>query len=141
MPFDPVTLATPAFVVLVIAEMLFVRFTGRGRFEAKDTLASLMMGLGSVVIGALFAFIFIGFAKLIQPYALFHIGWSWGAWQRASCSTICAITSGTAPRTGCAGSGPIMSTIIRASTTIFRPRCVSPGAASSHCRACCSSRR
>jgi sterol desaturase/sphingolipid hydroxylase (fatty acid hydroxylase superfamily) len=79
MPFDPVTLATPAFVVLVIAEMLFVRFTGRGRFEAKDTLASLMMGLGSVVIGALFAFIFIAFAKLIQPYALFHIGWSWGA--------------------------------------------------------------
>ena len=79
MPFDPVTLATPAFVVLVIAEMLFVRFTGRGRFEAKDTLASLMMGLGSVVIGALFAFIFLGFAKLIQPYALFHIGWSWGA--------------------------------------------------------------
>ncbi len=79
MPFDPVTLATPAFVVLVILEMLFVRFTGRGRFEAKDTLASLMMGLGSVVIGAVFAFIFIGFAKLLQPYALFHIGWSWGA--------------------------------------------------------------
>jgi len=79
MPFDPVTLATPAFVVLVIAEMLFVRFTGRGRFEAKDTLASLAMGLGSVVMGAAFAFIFIGFAKLIQPYALFHIGWSWGA--------------------------------------------------------------
>ena len=79
MPFDPVTLATPAFVVLVIAEMLFVRFTGRGRFEAKDTLASLAMGLGSVVMGAAFAFIFIGFAKLIQPYALFHIGWSWDA--------------------------------------------------------------
>jgi len=79
MPFDPVTMATPAFVVLVIAEMLFVRFTGRGRFEAKDTAASLAMGLGSVVVGALFAFIFIGFARLIQPYALFHIGWSWGA--------------------------------------------------------------
>jgi sterol desaturase/sphingolipid hydroxylase (fatty acid hydroxylase superfamily) len=79
MPFDPVTLATPAFVLLVIAEMLFVRFTGRGRFEARDTLASLTMGLGSVVIGAVFAFIFLGFAKLIQPHALFHIGWSWGA--------------------------------------------------------------
>ena len=83
MPFDPVTLATPAFVLLVIAEMLFVRFTGRGRFEAKDTLASLTMGLGSVVIGAIFAFIFIGFAKIIQPYALFHIGWS--LWAVAVC--------------------------------------------------------
>jgi sterol desaturase/sphingolipid hydroxylase (fatty acid hydroxylase superfamily) len=83
MPFDPVTFATPAFVALVVAEMLFVRFTGRGRFEAKDTLASLTMGLGSVVIGTLFAFIFIGFAKLIRPYALFHIGWSW--WAVAAC--------------------------------------------------------
>ena len=44
-PFDPVQLATPAFIVLVIAEMLFVRFTGRGRFEVRDTAASLMMGL------------------------------------------------------------------------------------------------
>ena len=83
MPFDPVTLATPAFVALVIAEMLFVRFAGRGRFEAKDTLASLTMGLGSVIVGAIFAFIFVGFSRLIQPYVLFHIGWSW--WAAAAC--------------------------------------------------------
>jgi sterol desaturase/sphingolipid hydroxylase (fatty acid hydroxylase superfamily) len=76
---DPVTLATPFFVLLVIVEMVFVRFTGRGRFEFRDTFASLMMGLGSVVMGALFAFVFIGFAKLVQPYALFAIGWSWAA--------------------------------------------------------------
>jgi sterol desaturase/sphingolipid hydroxylase (fatty acid hydroxylase superfamily) len=78
-PFDPVALATPAFALLVIAEMVFVRVTGRGRFEVRDTAASLAMGLGSVIIGALFAFVFVGFAKLIMPYALFHIGWSWGA--------------------------------------------------------------
>jgi sterol desaturase/sphingolipid hydroxylase (fatty acid hydroxylase superfamily) len=78
-PFDPVALATPAFALLVIAEMVFVRVTGRGRFEVKDTAASLAMGLGSVIIGALFAFVFVGFARLIMPYALFHIGWSWGA--------------------------------------------------------------
>jgi sterol desaturase/sphingolipid hydroxylase (fatty acid hydroxylase superfamily) len=82
-PFDPVTLATPAFVILVIAEMLFVRFTGRGRFEVKDTAASLAMGLGSVIVGAVFAFIFIGFAHLIMPFALFHIAWSW--WAVALC--------------------------------------------------------
>jgi sterol desaturase/sphingolipid hydroxylase (fatty acid hydroxylase superfamily) len=78
-PFDPVALATPAFALLVIAEMVFVRVTGRGRFEVKDTAASLAMGLGSVIIGALFAFVFVGFAHLIMPHALFHIGWSWGA--------------------------------------------------------------
>jgi len=78
-PFDPVTLAVPGFIVLVIAEMLFVRFTGRGRFEVRDTATSLMMGLGSTIIGAIFAFVFVGFARLIQPYAFFHIGWSWEA--------------------------------------------------------------
>jgi sterol desaturase/sphingolipid hydroxylase (fatty acid hydroxylase superfamily) len=78
-PFDPVTLAVPMFIVLVIAEMLFVRFTGRGRFEVRDTATSLMMGLGSTIIGAIFAFVFVGFARLIQPYALAHTGWSWEA--------------------------------------------------------------
>jgi sterol desaturase/sphingolipid hydroxylase (fatty acid hydroxylase superfamily) len=78
-PFDPVALATPAFALLVIAEMIFVRVTGRGRFEVRDTAASLAMGLGSVIIGALFAFVFVGFAHLIMPSALFHIGWSWEA--------------------------------------------------------------
>jgi len=78
-PFDPVQLAIPAFIVLVIAEMIFARLTGRARFELKDTAASLVMGLGSTLIGGAFAFVFVGFALLIQPYALFHIGWSWGA--------------------------------------------------------------
>ncbi len=78
-PFDPVTLAVPMFIVLVIAEMLFVRFTGRGRFEVRDTATSLMMGLCSTIIGAIFTFVFVGFARLIQPYALAHIGWSWEA--------------------------------------------------------------
>jgi sterol desaturase/sphingolipid hydroxylase (fatty acid hydroxylase superfamily) len=78
-PFDPVNIAVPAFILLVIAEMLFVRFTGRGRFEVRDTAASLMMGLGSAIIGGIFAFVFIDFAKLIQPFALAHIGWSWPA--------------------------------------------------------------
>jgi len=75
-PFDPVTLAVPGFIILVIAEMLFVRFAGRGRFEVRDTATSLTMGLGSTIIGGVFAFVFIGFARLIQPFALAHIGWS-----------------------------------------------------------------
>jgi sterol desaturase/sphingolipid hydroxylase (fatty acid hydroxylase superfamily) len=75
-PFDPVALAVPGFIVLVIAEMLFVRFVRRGRFEVRDTATSLMMGLGSTISGGIFASVFIGFAKLIQPFALAHIGWS-----------------------------------------------------------------
>lgn len=75
-PFDPVALAVPAFIVLVIAEMLFVRFTGRGRFEVRDTATSLIMGLGSTIVGAATAFIFLGFARLIEPFAAPSIAWS-----------------------------------------------------------------
>ena len=78
-PFDPVQLAIPAFILLVIAEMVFARLTGRARFEIKDTAASLVMGLGSTIVGAIFAFVFVGFAHLIQPYALTEIGWTWWA--------------------------------------------------------------
>ena len=80
---DPVQLATPLFILLVIVEMLFVRFTGRGKFETWDTAASLMMGFGSVVVPLLFAVILFrphsAFNNLILPYRLFDIGWSWSA--------------------------------------------------------------
>ena len=74
---DPVQLATPVFVLLVIAEMVFARVTGRARYEARDTAASLAMGFGSVVIGAAFAFLFAGFAALLHPWRVMDIGWSW----------------------------------------------------------------
>ncbi len=76
---SPTVIATPAFILLVIVEMLFVRFSGRGRFETRDTAASLFMGFGSVVIPGVIALVWFDFAKLVQPWHLFDIGWSWGA--------------------------------------------------------------
>ena len=76
---DPVQLATPVFILLVVAEMVYARVTGRVRFEAQDTATSLLMGFGSVVVGAAFAFLFVGFAALLHPWRLADIGWSWGA--------------------------------------------------------------
>ena len=78
-------LATPLFILFVIAEMLFVRFTGRGRFEVRDTATSLLMGLGSVVVPALIGFVFFYahiktaytlFEGAVAPYRLLNIGWS-----------------------------------------------------------------
>jgi sterol desaturase/sphingolipid hydroxylase (fatty acid hydroxylase superfamily) len=46
---DVVTLAVPAFVLLVLLEMIVWRATGRGRYETRDSAASLMMGLGSQI--------------------------------------------------------------------------------------------
>ena len=79
MPFNPVTLATPAFIFLVIVEMLFAWITGRGKFEARDTATSLTMGFLSVIAGALYAGVFIAFGELLRPWRIADIGWSWGA--------------------------------------------------------------
>ncbi|MEO1136319.1 MAG: sterol desaturase family protein [Pseudomonadota bacterium] len=44
---DIIAFAVPAFLVLVIAELVLVRLTRRGRYEARDSAASLIMGFGS----------------------------------------------------------------------------------------------
>ncbi len=46
---DIVAWAVPAFLVLVLLEIAVSRLTGRGRYEAKDSAASLLMGLGSQI--------------------------------------------------------------------------------------------
>jgi sterol desaturase/sphingolipid hydroxylase (fatty acid hydroxylase superfamily) len=76
---NPTELATPAFIVLVIVEMLAARYLHRGEYEARDTATSLMMGFGSAIFGALFAFVFIAFAGLVWKFRLTTIGWSWAA--------------------------------------------------------------
>ena len=48
---DIVAYAVPAFVVLIILEMIVARRTGRGRYETKDTFASLSMGVGNRIAG------------------------------------------------------------------------------------------
>jgi len=52
--FDPVTLATPFFILTVILEILLARLgRAEARYEAKDTAVSLLMGLGSTIAGVL----------------------------------------------------------------------------------------
>lgn len=46
---DVVAYAVPAFIGLIILEMIVARRTGRGRYETTDTFASLAMGLGSQI--------------------------------------------------------------------------------------------
>lgn len=73
---DPTALATPAFVLLIAVEMLFVRATGRGRYETYDTATSLSMGFGSVVMGGLLAILFVAVAKALGPYRIASLSWS-----------------------------------------------------------------
>lgn len=74
---DPVDLAIPAFVALVLAEMIAARFRDRRRYCPKDTLTSLGLGLGSTVAGVLSAGLVFALAVWVHQFALFEIGWAW----------------------------------------------------------------
>jgi len=74
---DPVDLAIPAFVALVLAEMIAARFRDRRRYCPKDTLTSLGLGLGSTVAGVLSAGLVFALAVWVHQFALFEISWAW----------------------------------------------------------------
>lgn len=77
---DPVTLAIPAFVGLIVLEMLLVRATGRGAYEPRDTFTSLALGFGSTVSGLIFGGAILALGVWLYRFRLFDIGWSWWAW-------------------------------------------------------------
>jgi sterol desaturase/sphingolipid hydroxylase (fatty acid hydroxylase superfamily) len=74
-----ITYAVPGFVLLVLIEMVYVRITKEGRYEARDSLTSLMMGFGNQVFElAMGGAVIIAFVSLYD-FRLFNIGWTWWA--------------------------------------------------------------
>jgi len=75
---DILTLAVPAFVILIIFEMITTRMRRRGRYETKDSAASLLMGLGSQ-IAPLFggAVVLIAVFTAVYEFRLFDIPNTW----------------------------------------------------------------
>ncbi|MGH6996703.1 MAG: sterol desaturase family protein, partial [Phenylobacterium sp.] len=84
MSFDPVTLATPFFILAIILEVVLARM-GRTRtnYEAKDTAASLVMGLGSTLAGILTGGLVVAATLYVYQHRLFDIPmtaiWAWVA--------------------------------------------------------------
>jgi sterol desaturase/sphingolipid hydroxylase (fatty acid hydroxylase superfamily) len=74
---NPVDYAVPAFVLLVLAEMLVAWAKDRKRYEPKDTLTSLALGTGSTVAGVLTAGFVYGLAVWLSQFRLFAIGYAW----------------------------------------------------------------
>lgn len=71
----PTQLAVPAFTILILAEMIIGWKSGRARYEGKDTMTSMLMGLGSTVAGALSAAFLIGISYWVwQNFAIFDMG-------------------------------------------------------------------
>lgn len=80
MSFDPVTLATPFFILSIILEMAWSRRDMPSSYEPRDTLTSLLMGLGSVVAGLLVAGFTLAMLNAAYDVRLMAIGWQWWAW-------------------------------------------------------------
>ncbi|MEE2566779.1 sterol desaturase family protein [Hyphobacterium marinum] len=77
---DPIMIAIPVFVILVIAELIYARTTGKASFEPKDSAASLVMGLGNTVSGVVLGFIAAAWFLLIARFGVLNIGYVWWAW-------------------------------------------------------------
>lgn len=78
--FSPVDYAIPAFIILIIAEMLWARRRAPEKYEPRDTLTSLALGTGSTVAGALTGALVFSLAMWMYQNRLFDIGWVWWAW-------------------------------------------------------------
>jgi sterol desaturase/sphingolipid hydroxylase (fatty acid hydroxylase superfamily) len=76
---SPVDYAVPGFVLLVLAEIIVARIRDRSRYEPKDTLTSLALGLGSTIAGILTGGMFIAIALWVYQFRLFEIGYTWWA--------------------------------------------------------------
>ena len=74
---NPVDLAIPAFVLLVLAEMFVARLRDRSRYCPRDTLTSLALGLGSTVAGLLTGGLVVAIALWVYQFRWFDIGWQW----------------------------------------------------------------
>ena len=78
--FNPVDFAVPAFVLLVLIEMVWARRRAPEAYEPADTLVSLAMGLGSMIAGLLSAGAVVALYLWAFQFRVFDIGWTWWAW-------------------------------------------------------------
>lgn len=74
----PTVIAIPFFLVTFILEWWAVMTNrAKGRYETKDALTSLAMGLGSVVVDTIFAFVGTFLLMMFWPYRLFTVPETW----------------------------------------------------------------
>ncbi|MBP0483259.1 sterol desaturase family protein [Sagittula salina] len=74
---DVVQLAVPFFIAAILAEILWIRLSGRGgRYETRDAVTSLIMGAGNVVSGILLGFIAWGFFSVLWALTPLDLGTS-----------------------------------------------------------------
>ncbi|RCR66084.1 sterol desaturase family protein [Larkinella punicea] len=78
---DLIHYAIPGFVLLLLTEVVVTAVQQKDYYETRDTLSSLSMGIGNVIIGLLGKVIVYGAYALVYEYRLFTIDMTrWWAW-------------------------------------------------------------
>ena len=73
-------LAIPGFMFLLLLEAVLDAVMRRELYQIKDTMASLTMGTGNVIIGLGVKAIVFGIFTAVHRFAIFKIGYQWWAW-------------------------------------------------------------
>ncbi len=76
---DPVDFAVPAFVILIVIEMLWARRNAPEKYEPRDTLNSLLLGFGSSIAGVVFGGATIAAAYYFEGLQFSKIPFTWWA--------------------------------------------------------------
>ena len=76
---NPVDYAVPAFVVLILAEMIWAKRRNPSAYEPKDTLTSLGFGLGSTVVGTIGLLAVFPLSMWLYQNRTFDVPWAWWA--------------------------------------------------------------
>ncbi len=77
---DLIHLAIPAFILLLVLEVVADAYMRRDLYQVKDTAASLTMGLGNVFIGLVAKGMVLAVFTFVHKFAIFKIGYTWWAW-------------------------------------------------------------
>ncbi|GAB3336730.1 sterol desaturase family protein [Larkinella ripae] len=73
--------AIPAFVVLLLTEVIVTAVHQRDYYETRDTMSSLAMGIGSVIVGLVGKLLMLGAYALVYEYRFFTVDMrQWWAW-------------------------------------------------------------
>ena len=83
---DPVAIAIPVFVALIVIELVAVRMSWRGDYDWRDTGTSLAMGLGNTITGAALGGLVAGLSAWVYQFRLTEIPLAW--WSVVLCFVI-----------------------------------------------------
>jgi len=86
-----VQLAVPFFMGSIGLELALGYIRGGARYETRDTLTSLLMGVGNLTIGILVGGAIYGFLSYVHQFAPVQLGeqsWGWAPWLFALCFVI-----------------------------------------------------